>query len=202
MSKWGNEETKTIEAINNCGFLGNVLNVAAGDGRFLNILLENSKSVTAIDINGDELETLKNNCPPEFISKLKTEVVDITNRFPYQNETYDSIFCTGTLHLFDEDDISFILNEMKRCIKQNGVIILDFATDIKRFDKNGNEVIFKGEGNYKTDEAVELFNKLLYDYSLNIQVASFSEKDLVDVGYNSITGNFLVVTAKRALNKD
>ncbi len=197
MSRWGKEEKETLIAINQIQSLGNVLDVAAGDGRFLNILLEKSKSVTAIDLDNDELEKLKINCQKDFINKLKIEKVDITKRFPYQDETYDTIFCTGTLHLFDKTTISFILDEMKRCLKQNGIIILDFATNIKRLDKNGNEVVFEDEGNYSTEEAIELFNELLHDFSLNIQIASFNEENLDDVGYNSITGNFLIVTSKK-----
>ena len=197
MSRWGKEEKETLIAINQIQSLGNVLDVAAGDGRFLNILLEKSKSVTAIDLDNDELEKLKINCQKDFVNKLKIEKVDITKRFPYQDETYDTIFCTGTLHLFDKTTIFFILDEMKRCLKQNGIIILDFATNIKRLDKNGNEVVFEDEGNYSTEEAIELFNELLHDFSLSIQIASFNEENLDDVGYNSITGNFLIVTSKK-----
>ena len=190
MSKWGNEETETLEVINNAGFLGNVLDVAAGDGRFLNKLLSNSNYVTAVDIDKNELETLRDNCPKEYLNKLKLDVIDITKRFPYQENTFDTIFCTGTLHLFDKKTISSILKEMIRCLKSNGVLIIDFATDIKRLDNNGKEVIFEGEGSYSTEEAISLFNELLNDLSLNIQVATFKEDNLDETGYNSITGNF------------
>ena len=55
MSKWGIEEKETLEAINKIGFKGNILDVAAGDGRFINSLLESSDTVTAIDIDENEL---------------------------------------------------------------------------------------------------------------------------------------------------
>ena len=82
MSKWGIEEKETIEAINNIGFLGNILNIAAGDGRFNNRLLELSTKVTAIDIDDSELKYLKENCPKNLVDKLCTKVVDITKEFP------------------------------------------------------------------------------------------------------------------------
>ena len=50
MSKWGKEEKETLEVINEVGFLGDVLDVAADDGRFSLELLNKSRSVTAIDI--------------------------------------------------------------------------------------------------------------------------------------------------------
>ena len=197
MSKWGIEEIETLEAINKIGYAEKVLDVAAGDGRFINELLKISESVTAIDIDSKELEILKDNCPEEFINKLKVEVVDIKNKFPYQDNSYDTIFCTGTLHLFDKETISFIISEMKRCLKENGKLILDFATDIKRLDKAGNEIRFEGEGNYTSDEAISLFRELLSDFSLDIQKSTFSEDNLDEAGYNSITGNFLIITGEK-----
>lgn len=195
MSKWGIEEKETLDAINKIGFIGNVLDVAAGDGRFLNELLKYSKSVTAIDIDSKELEILKENCKEEFISKLKVEVVDIKKKFPYQDESYDTIFCTGTLHLFDKETISFIISEMKRCLKKNGNIILDFATDIKRLDKNGNLVKINGEGSYTSLEAISLFKELFSN--LNIEESTFSEDNLEEAGYNSIKGKFLIINGKK-----
>ena len=83
MSKWGIEEKETLAAIDKIGLTGNILDVAAGDGRFINKLLNISNSVTAIDINENELKCLKNNCPQELLNKLNVEVVDITKPFPY-----------------------------------------------------------------------------------------------------------------------
>ena len=197
MSKWGIEEKETIEAINNIGFSGNILNIAAGDGRFNNRLLELSDSVTAIDIDNAELESLEENCSKDLLDKLCTKAVDITQKLPFQDETFDGVFCTGTLHLFDRDTIIKILQEIKRVLKTKGRIVLDFATDIKRLDKYQNQVVFEGEGNYTTDEAVSLFENQLKEFSLNIGVAAFMEENLEDdAGYNYISGNFLVISGK------
>ena len=201
MSKCGKEEKETLEVINEIGFLGDVLDVAAGDGRFLLELLNKSRSVTAIDIDKKELEMLKENCAIEYRNKLKTEIVDITKRFPYQDETYDTIFCTGTLHLFDKSTIASIIREMNRCLKQDGTMILDFATDIRRLDCNDNEVVFESEGSYGTDDAIALFHELLNNCSLDIQKATFKEDNLDEAGYNSIAGNFLIVTAGKVKRK-
>ncbi len=195
MSKWGVEEKETIEAINNIGFSGNILNIAAGDGRFNNRLLELSTSVTAIDIDNIELQALRKNCPDSLINKLYIETVDITQEFPFHNETFDGAFCTGTLHLFDKETISKILQELRRVLKTNGKIVLDFATNIKRFDKNGKQVFFEGEGNYTTEEAIALFKEQLNNFYLNIKTSTFKEENLKDdTGYNCITGNFLIIS--------
>lgn len=193
MSKWGSEEVETLEAIN--GLSGNVLDVAAGDGRFINKLLEVSDSVTAIDIDLKELEVLKANYSSD---KIVTRVVDITKKFPFEDSSFDGVFCTGTLHLFDLETLKGILSEIKRVLKTNGKMVLDFATDIKRIDKEGNEVTFNGEGNYNTEESILFFKEELKDFSLKIETYTFEEDNLnEETGYKIITGNFLIISGTK-----
>ena len=193
MSKWGNEEIETVDAINSLS--GNVLDVAAGDGRFINKLLEVSDSVTAIDIDPKELEILKINYSSD---KIVTRVVDITKKFPFEDSSFDGVFCTGTLHLFNLETLKGILSEIKRVLKTNGKMVLDFATDIKRIDKEGNEVTFDGEGNYNTEESILFFKEALKDFSLKIEKYTFEEDNLNDeTGYKKITGNFLIISGTK-----
>lgn len=195
MSKWGNEEKETLEEIDNIGLFGNILNLAAGDGRFTNKLLEKADKVTAIDINKEELNILKDNCNKDLINKLNMELVDITQKLPFQDMSFDGVFCTGTLHLFDKDTLFKILNEVKRILKSKGKILFDFATDIKRIDKYGNQIIFDGEGNYKKEESILMFKKYLSDFSLIIKESTFIEENLDEnAGYKSIEGNFLIIS--------
>jgi len=140
---------------------GNILNIAAGDGRFNNLLLEKSDKVIAIDNDDLELQILKEQCPRKLRNKLDIINVDITKRFPFYDETFDAVFCTGTLHLFQEDTVIQILNEIKRILKQEGALILDFATEISRYDKNGNKVVIGEEGNYSNQRAIQLFKENL-----------------------------------------
>ena len=193
MSKWGNEEVETVEAINT--LTGNILDVAAGDGRFINKLLEVSDSVTAIDIDLREIELLKAYYSSD---KIITRVVDITKRFPFEDYSFDGVFCTGTLHLFDLETLKGILSEIKRVLKTNGKIVLDFATDIKRIDKEGNEVTFDGEGNYNTEESISFFKEALKDFSLKFETYTFEEDNLnEETGYKKITGNFLIISGTK-----
>lgn len=198
MSKWGIEEIETLNAIKEIGFYGNILNIAAGDGRFNNKILELSNTVLAIDIDENELKILEKNCPRELKNKLHTKKVDITDIFPFKDKMFDGIFCTGTLHLFEQEIVIKILKEIKRILKNNGKIILDFATDIERLDKNGKKIIFDKEGSYNSEEAIDLFKKELIDFSVNIEVSTFSEENLDDdAGYKFIKGNFLVISGTK-----
>jgi ubiquinone/menaquinone biosynthesis C-methylase UbiE len=198
MSKWGIEERETIDKINEIGFSGNILNIAAGDGRFNDKLLEISDSVTAIDIDENELKILKDNCPNDLKNKLHIKVVDITKTLPFEESSFDGIFCTGTLHLFDEIVVKNILKEIKRVLKPSGKIVLDFATDIKRIDDKGNNIVFEGEGNYNTEDSINLFRNELTDFSLNIEKSTFKEEDLdISAGYKQIAGNFLIISGTK-----
>ncbi|HAB66676.1 MAG TPA: hypothetical protein DCE23_04850 [Firmicutes bacterium] len=196
MSKWGIEEKETLDAMKKINFKGYILNVAAGDGRFNNMLLKSAEKVIAIDISDVELTLLKDNCEEDLKPKLQTKIADINKPLPFKDETFDGIFCTGTLHLFKKEMIINILHEMKRVLKRNGKIILDFATDIRRIDKNGNFIVFENEGNYHTNEATEFFKDQLSDFDLDIQISTFTENNLdISAGYNFITGSFLVISA-------
>lgn len=198
MSKWGIEEKETLDVIKKINLEGYVLNVAAGDGRFNNTLLENALKVMAIDISGDDLEALKKNCSKHLKNKLQTKTVDITKRFPFEDETFDGVFCTGTLHLFEKEKVCKILLEMQRVLKRNGKIVLDFATDIKRLDKNNKPVVFDKEGNYQMDEAILFLEKELKNFDLNIQKSTFTEENVgEDTGYQFITGNFLIINGQK-----
>lgn len=196
MSKWGIEEKETLDAMKKINFKGYILNVAAGDGRFNNMLLKSAEKVIAIDISDVELTLLKDSCEEDLKPKLQTKIADINKPLPFKDETFDGIFCTGTLHLFKKEMIINILHEMKRVLKRNGKIILDFATDIRRIDKNGNFIVFENEGNYHTNEATKFFKDQLSDFDLDIQISTFTENNLdISAGYNFITGSFLVISA-------
>lgn len=187
MSKWGTEEKETLHAISKIGFSGYLLNIAAGDGRFNNTLLQCADKVLAIDILEDELKILKKSCPSNLRQKLYTKRVE-----------FDGIFCTGTLHLFEKQTIIKILKEIKRILKRNGKIVLDFATDIERLNQKKEKVIFDGEGNYQTEDEILFFQKELNDFMLDIEVASFCEECLdSSAGYQSIKGKFLVITGRK-----
>lgn len=198
MSKWGEEELETIKAIKDIGFKGHILNIASGDGRFNNYLLELADNVTAIDINESELLELKNNTNEHLKNKLSTMIVDITDHLPFDDNTFDGVFCTGTLHLFDLKTLEYILLEIKRVLKKDGKIVFDFATDITRLDKNGNKVTFANEINFTLESASEFFKSELKDFSIKIEKSTFKEENLEeqDTSYVSIVGNFLVISGK------
>ena len=132
------------------------------------------------------------------MDKLITMNVDITKRFPFNDDSFDGIFCTGTLHLFKYEILVFILGEIKRVLKNNGYFVLDFATNVERFDQNNNRVFIDGEGSYSTSDAIAIFKEQFLDYDIDIQIGNFLEENLEDsAGYKYISGEFLVVSGTK-----
>lgn len=76
--------------------------MAAGDGRYNDILLKKADKVVATDIDESTLSKLYHNTPDKLRDKLETKTNDLTEDFPFKDESFDRIFCTGTLHLFPE----------------------------------------------------------------------------------------------------
>lgn len=195
MFKWGKEEQETIEKLEKINLKGRILNLAAGDGRFNEYILKLAENVIAVDINKEDLMKLESNCPQYLKDRLEIKCIDITKRLPFEDNTFDGVFCTGTLHLFDLETINSILEEIERILKHEGKILFDFATDIIRIDKNGKKVILDGEGNYSLKEGVKIFYDKLKHFNIEIEQSKFKEGDLdEESGYKFIEGKFLIVS--------
>jgi ubiquinone/menaquinone biosynthesis C-methylase UbiE len=197
-SKWGYEEVETVESIKKAKFQGKVLNLAAGYGRFNNLLLKQADSVVAIDIDENEISSLIKDCPSNLRDKLSTVVADITKKLPFEENSFDGIFCTGTLHLFDKQIIKSIISEITRILKPNGKIVIDFATDIKRVKKDGQLVTFEGEGNYKIKEAIKMFDELLRGFNIQLKDGIIKDLFLKEENY-TFNCNFIVIYGKKKM---
>jgi len=144
-SIWGTGDKDTLELLNQIEIRGKWLNLAAGDGRYNLNLLEKADFVVASDIDESALKKLWQNTPDKFKAKLKTEVFDITKNSLFENNTFDGVFCTDTLHLFPKEILRQIFSEIDRILKPNGRILIDFATDIKRILPDGKLYTRKSE---------------------------------------------------------
>lgn len=198
-SIWGEGEKETLEVMSKTEFNGKWMNLAAGDGRYNNILLEKASGVVAADLDPGALEKLKNNTPNNLRKKIKTKVFNILDPFPFRNEFFDGIFSTGTLHLFPESKLIKIFKEIDRVIKPKGNIFIDFATDIKRVLPGGRLRTKENETSYTIKEAKELLKKLLPNYSLKM-IESEVSKEIVKIGkfQYAFSCRFILVIGKKS----
>lgn len=198
-SVWGEGDPETLELLKETEINGKWLNLAAGDGRYNDILLEKADQVVASDIDKGALSKLYHRTPEDLKGKLYTEIFDITERFPFEDNSFDGVLCTGTLHFFDEKTLKEILNEIDRVLKANGIIIIDFATDIRRVKPDGSLYVKKNEELYSTEEAIEILKESLGNYSLNIQKCEVQEErfETEDMTYD-LNCNFILLKGRKS----
>jgi len=197
-SIWGTEEKSTVDLIDKPKITGKWLNLCAGDGRFNNRLLNKVDEVIAVDIDEGALKKLVSTTPEQLKSKLKIRTMNVVEPFLFENNTFDGIFCVGTLHLFPKPIFKEIFNEMDRVLKPGGLIIIDFAADIKRTFPDGNLWRVKNEPNYSIDEAVTFLEDVFKNYSIRLIVDESGPEAVVlnDKTYN-FACNFVLLNGKK-----
>ncbi len=199
-SVWGKGEELTLNTIKKEEIKGKWLDLAAGDGRYINELLEKADSLVLADRDANELKKVQESLSKKQKSKTSTKIFDMTKRFPFENRIFEGVFCTGTLHLFTQDKLNFIFSEITRVLKPKGKLIIDFATDVRRVLPNGELVrdwrdyILR----YRMSVARKMLNDLLSEYKLKMEESTF-EDDLTNIpeyGFKT-KGNFILVVARK-----
>lgn len=175
-SIWGHGYEKTLQLLEN-GVIkgGNWLNLAAGDGRYNQLLLQNADSVVAADIDSGAIDKLRHNTPDKYKNKLSTAVLDLTKNFPWGGPEFNGIFCTGILHLFSKEVLAKIISEIDRILKPGGKVIFEFPSNIRRLSPEGKRVTFGEEPLYTKEEAKQTLRKLFKGYRIDLQETDVTE---------------------------
>lgn len=100
-----------------------VLEIGFGTGhclkRMAELVGENGK-VYGIDISSGMLEVTKQRLEEaELLDRVELYCEDAL-KMPYEDNKFDAVFMSFTLELFDMPEISKVLSEIKRILKQNG----------------------------------------------------------------------------------
>lgn len=93
-----------------------ILDVACGLGRLLEVALERELQPTGIDISKVAIEHCRKKLPsvPSYIGNAED--------LPFENQKFDYVTCLGSLErMLDRDKV---LQELKRVLKNNGTICL------------------------------------------------------------------------------
>jgi ubiquinone/menaquinone biosynthesis C-methylase UbiE len=165
-SIWGEGDKETLEVLKKYFFGGKWLNLAAGDGRYNNGILTQADEVTATDIDQSALVKLETVTPDNLKNKLKIQRMNLLDKFPFNNNEFDGVFCVGTLHLFPEDKLKEILDEINRVTKKN--IFIDFATDISRLLPDGTQHKKPDEIGYTIEQSEKIFKENFLNFNLEI----------------------------------
>lgn len=177
-SIWGEGDLETLEVLKEYKFEGKWINLAAGDGRYNNRILEQADSLVATDIDRSALAKLEKITPQELRNKLATERVNLMEALPYNDGEFDGVFCVGTLHLFPEIELKKMFAEINRVVKNGGHIFIDFATDINRLFPNGTQHKKPNEPAYTIEESEKLFREHFSNFDLDISRHKVPEEEV------------------------
>ena len=140
-------------------FKGNIVELGAGLGRDTIFFAQNSVYVEALDYSKKAIETIEKKSKESNLTNfIKTKILDIRKKLPYQNDTMDACFshmlyCMA-LSNFDLENLN---KEVLRILKPGGINIYTVRNTEDGDYKNGNHI---GEDLYENDGfIVHFFSK-------------------------------------------
>ena len=95
-----------------------VLDLGCGVGNDSLYLIERGFKVIACDYSEIALEKIKKD-----LSNVETKLIDISQKLPFANNTFDLIIADLSLHYFDELTTTKIMLEIKRILAPHGHLI-------------------------------------------------------------------------------
>jgi len=104
-------------AIENCRTP--VIDLGCGSGNDTKYLISQGKTVIACDFSSQAIENIRKNFP----EVLNTMCFDMTEGLPFEDDFTDLIIADLSIHYFSEQITGFILEEIKRVLKPNGLLL-------------------------------------------------------------------------------
>lgn len=100
-----------------------ILDLGCGIGADTLYLIEKGFNVLSCDFSNEALKSIRENIP-----NSKTKYLDMRGLFSFENESYSLIIADLSLHYFDNETTIHIMNEIKRILKTNGVLLARVAS--------------------------------------------------------------------------
>ena len=92
-----------------------ILDLGCGNGK--NMLFRKELNITGVDISPEQVKI----CRKKNLNVIEASITEL----PFENDTFDSMLCIATYHHIDNDiDRQKALHEMKRCLKQDGTVLI------------------------------------------------------------------------------
>lgn len=154
-SIWGEEGPNTLKFMDNARIKGIWLNLAAGDGRYCKRILQEADRLVAADIDPGALSKTWHRMLEIDRSRLDLVVLDLTQTWPFADNSFNGVFSTGNLHFFSKQVLSGVFREMDRVLLPGGKIVMNFGTNIKRVMPNGELLIHPNEPQHRLEDAKE-----------------------------------------------
>lgn len=122
-----------------------ILDLGCGIGADTLYLLERGYNVLSCDFSVEALKSIENNIP-----NSKTLYLDMMKKFPIDDKKYSLIIADLSLHYFNNETTIHIMKEIKRILKDGGVLLArvasvnDFNFGAGQGEKQENNCYFEG----------------------------------------------------------
>lgn len=100
-----------------------ILDLGCGIGADTLYLLERGYDVLSCDFSNEALKSIRDNIP-----NSKTLYLDMMKDFSIEDNSYSLIIADLSLHYFDNATTIHIMNEIKRILKQDGILLARVAS--------------------------------------------------------------------------
>lgn len=99
-----------------------ILCLGDGQGQDSRFFALNGYKVLSTDISATALEKNKQKIAELGLDNIKTEKLDLSAGFPYIDATFDVVYAHLSLHYFNEEVTGQIFKEIKRVLKEGGIL--------------------------------------------------------------------------------
>ncbi|MFH0856842.1 MAG: class I SAM-dependent methyltransferase, partial [bacterium] len=99
---------------------GKILELGAGQGQDTRFFAEQGYEVVSTDLCEEGLKISKERTDKKLKKKIKFQVLNIEDDFPFAAETFDAVYAHLSLHYFDKDTTTKIFHEISRVLKKGG----------------------------------------------------------------------------------
>jgi ubiquinone/menaquinone biosynthesis C-methylase UbiE len=162
-----------------------ILDVGCGFGRNLKAFLEYGLDTYGFDGSKELLKIAKTQA-----SKAKLKLLDLRDRLPYQDKFFDAVWARNSLHHLEPRDLQQSLSELKRVLKPNGIIFIEW--------KEGKEAtITKEEKAFGKERFYNLLSKEEVEELIGDAGFEITNSYIYNSGKKEQFPNFVVIFAKK-----
>ncbi len=115
-----------------------IIDLGCGSGNDTLYLIERGKTVIPCDYSERAIQNIQSNFPEVD----RTECFDMSKGLPFEDNFTDIIICDLSLHYFTEEITKKILEEIRRVLKPNGILLLrvNSTKDVNHGSEEGIEI--------------------------------------------------------------
>lgn len=101
---------------------GKVLDLGAGQGQDSRYFAKKGYEVVSTDMSDSALAINQEKVTDEIKDKISVRILDLSENFPYPDESFDILYAHLSLHYFDKETTIKIFNEIERVLKKGGTL--------------------------------------------------------------------------------